>query len=227
MKQKRVKPVAPDPSVRQVRQRQNPLRGRAREKNPVDKSTADERLAAWLERGVTPGIRTWAAARGFEPYLDLHFEHFRDYLAQKEARHYVDHDAAFRSCVRADWGGVRKQAQIAAAHGRGIDLEGWWKAADGVKAKGMALGLNWERDRYIALVAKLHGQRRGNEGWREPSAEELASWAWRYYETEVLDAVTEREGWGPWVDSTHRSSEYAAVCRRRAARGAAVPGTLH
>lgn len=66
----------------------------------------------------SPAVLDWAKKRGYTPWLELHLEHFRDYIAQpKNRKRYSDLDAAFRSCVRADWGDVRKNAQIAGKHG--------------------------------------------------------------------------------------------------------------
>jgi len=56
-------------------------------------------------------VRAWAAKHGFGPFLALHHEHFRDYLLNRVGKPYADLDAAFRTCIRADWGDVRRQAQ--------------------------------------------------------------------------------------------------------------------
>jgi len=57
-----------------------------------------------------PGVKAWAEQKGYGPTFDLHLEHFRDYIAQpKNRKRYVNLDAAFRSCLRADWGGIRAQ----------------------------------------------------------------------------------------------------------------------
>lgn len=65
--------------------------------------------------GISREVREWARRRGYEPYLDLHLEHFLDY-AKGGAQGgkpvlALDWEAKFRSCVRADWGDVRMKAQ--------------------------------------------------------------------------------------------------------------------
>lgn len=58
------------------------------------------------EYAISEKVRAWATANGYN--ADLHLDHFNDYLANRTGKPYRDLDAAFRSCVRADWGGLRK-----------------------------------------------------------------------------------------------------------------------
>lgn len=58
---------------------------------------------------ISDAVRTWARDAGFEAYLDRHLAHFIDYAKAKDAA-YTDWDAAFRNCIRADWGGIRRNA---------------------------------------------------------------------------------------------------------------------
>lgn len=58
--------------------------------------------------GISDEVRGWAKAQGFAPYLDAHLVHFLDYAKASSAT-YADWDAAFRNCIRADWGNVRRQ----------------------------------------------------------------------------------------------------------------------
>jgi hypothetical protein len=101
-------------------------------------------------------VLDWAVKGGFSPWLDLHLEHFRDYIAQpKNRRRYADLDAAFRSCVRADWGDVRFKAQMAAKRGErvGVPAPGageWWKTTQGVKAMAAQLGVEYVEDENVA-----------------------------------------------------------------------------
>lgn len=60
-----------------------------------------------MEYIVTEKMRQWGKANGFN--VDIHAEFFNDYLANKTGKPYKDLDAAFRNCVRCDWGGLRKQ----------------------------------------------------------------------------------------------------------------------
>lgn len=65
-------------------------------------------------------VVAWAKARGFELFLPLHVEQFRDTCTTQQRKPYTlsGLDAAFRKCVREDWGGVRRQAQMAARFGQ-------------------------------------------------------------------------------------------------------------
>lgn len=54
------------------------------------------------------GTQNALGREGFSPYLDAHLAYFRDYCVAKDKR-YKDFDAAFRNCVRSDWGDVRAQ----------------------------------------------------------------------------------------------------------------------
>jgi hypothetical protein len=98
--------------------------------------------------------------------------------------------------VRADWGKVRQQAQIAARMGQGPDLERWWATSDGMKAKGMSMGLPWDPARYRTFVQ---------------------------YEVSIIDAAIDRDGWGSWIDKGRNSQMYGWVVERRQKRGADVP----
>jgi hypothetical protein len=58
---------------------------------------------------ISDQVRQWAAKYGYGKYLELHLAHFVDY-AKANRKLYEDWDAAFRNCIRGDWGGIRKQA---------------------------------------------------------------------------------------------------------------------
>lgn len=51
-------------------------------------------------------VRQWAQQSGYGKTYKAHLEFFNDYLACR-GRKYKDLDAAFRNCLRADWGGIR------------------------------------------------------------------------------------------------------------------------
>jgi hypothetical protein len=122
-KQERGQPIAPEPSLTV--------------KEP------SERYA------VSPAVLEWAQKLGFAPWLEIHLEHFNDYIAQpKNRRRYTDLDAAFRSCVRADWGDVRFKAQMSARRGEQTGVPAgamtageWWKTSQGVRTKAKEIGL--------------------------------------------------------------------------------------
>ena len=65
----------------------------------------------------TPETRAWAESHGYNITFDAHVAYFRDYLAQ--GRRYKDHEAAFRNCLRSDWGGLRKAMGVRTIHGAG------------------------------------------------------------------------------------------------------------
>jgi hypothetical protein len=55
----------------------------------------------------SPKVIAWAAANGWN--AEAHVEFFVDYLANRTKKPYKDLDAAFRQCVRSDWGHIRAQ----------------------------------------------------------------------------------------------------------------------
>ncbi len=63
---------------------------------------------------ITDSVRGWAKREGFEPYLDAHFAYFVLDAQSRSSAKYTDWDKAFMKAITADWGNVRKQAQIAA-----------------------------------------------------------------------------------------------------------------
>ena len=60
-----------------------------------------------MEYQISEKVRAWAKANLFDP--ELHLDMFNDYLANKAGKPYKDMDAAFRTCVRCDWGNLRRQ----------------------------------------------------------------------------------------------------------------------
>ena len=64
-------------------------------------------------------LRAWAEKRGYSLTWDAHLEHFKDYLQQERNRkRYTDIEAAFRTCLRADWGNLRQGAGARTVHGQ-------------------------------------------------------------------------------------------------------------
>jgi hypothetical protein len=98
--------------------------------DPVTLTTETTSETTTRKPPVRPGVDytppeavlAWVKASGFEPYLQLHIEQFRDTCQTQARKPYTvaGLDAAFRKCVREDWGKVRQQAQIAARHGQGM-----------------------------------------------------------------------------------------------------------
>lgn len=89
--------------------------GKGREKERK-KAPSEAKKAAKVpipaDFGITDATRAWARKEGFEPHLEAHLAYFRDYAASSGQR-YIDWDLAFRNCIRADWGNVRKNAPLA------------------------------------------------------------------------------------------------------------------
>ena len=57
---------------------------------------------------LTPEMREWAKREGLlHPSLDAHHAYFIDYVNNKSGKPYKDLQAAFRNCVRSDWGRIR------------------------------------------------------------------------------------------------------------------------
>lgn len=162
---------------------------------PVDKTgTAAKPEAVY---SPSPAVISWAAQHGYGAYLHLHVDYFIDYIANpdKRRRYAANLDAAFRNSVRSDWGDVRMQAQRAARLGQGPDLERWWVTNDGFKAKGNALGMPWDKDKFQNFTA---------------------------YQVAVTDAAIDRDGWGGgWANP--QSGVYTYVLARRKKRGADIP----
>lgn len=116
---------------------------------------------------ITPEIREWARKRGYEPYLEAHLEYLKDWApGQRKA----SWEATFRNCIRADWGGIRRQARLAAQRGEApahsLHLQ-WWKHDDGIKAR----------------AAELRVAKRDDEDWI-------------VFKARVFIAAGE----GPWID---------------------------
>lgn len=63
---------------------------------------------------ISENVRSWAKREGFEPYLDAHFSYFSLDAQSRSTARYTDWDKAFMKAITADWGNVRKQAQITA-----------------------------------------------------------------------------------------------------------------
>lgn len=86
---------------------------------------------------ISPEVKAWAVEHGFVEHLEAHLDYFRDYC-KANRKLYVDHDAAFRNCVKADWGDVRRSA---GAEKRGSD-SAWLASESGVVSKGAELGVH-------------------------------------------------------------------------------------
>lgn len=87
---------------------------------------------------LTPHLRTWAKEQGWENSIDAHFQYFVDYLKAQPKNRYKDLEAAFRNCVRGDWGSVRRNGIKTPA-----SSANWWERASGVEQAARKLGMKW------------------------------------------------------------------------------------
>ena len=91
-----------------------------------------------MEFELTPQLIAWGKAHGYgERELQAHRDYFVDYLANKSGKPYKDLNAAFRNCVRSDWGNIRRQMVKAPI----APVKQWWETASGIEAKGAEFGL--------------------------------------------------------------------------------------
>lgn len=90
------------------------------------------------EYTISDKVRAWAAAHNYDP--ELHLEYFQDVLANKSGKAYRDLDAAFRNCLRADWGGLRFKAECA-ARTKGATTA-WWTSQSGMAAEASRRGVS-------------------------------------------------------------------------------------
>jgi hypothetical protein len=118
LQQKGVQPPAPNPSAY--------LSHQPNTTPPVDKSAGKAKPAAAVPvvYEPSPEVRHWAAKAGYGQYLDAHLAYFRDYLTNRGGKPYKDLDAAFRNCIRGDWGKVRENMQKTARFGTPVASAG-------------------------------------------------------------------------------------------------------
>jgi len=61
---------------------------------------------------LSPQLIAWGQAHGYpQSELEAHAEWFADYLPNRTKK-YKDLNAAFRNCVRSDWGKIRLQRKF-------------------------------------------------------------------------------------------------------------------
>lgn len=92
-------------------------RGEAYKEEKREKGITLSQVQEFTPNGT---IRPWAEKRGYALAWDAHLEHFKDYMTQERARkRYSDLNAAFRTCLRSDWGDLRQRAGARTVHGAG------------------------------------------------------------------------------------------------------------
>jgi len=95
--------------------------------------------------GISDSVRKWARERGFEPYLEAHLEHLRNYAESgtQDGKPVlaINWDAKFRNCISSDWGGIRASAmKTGKANGRPVDPRPWYILRSGIEAKAKEQG---------------------------------------------------------------------------------------
>lgn len=94
---------------------------------------------------LTDKMRSWAQANGFD--AEVYIEFFNDYLANRPKR-YKDLDAAFRNCVRCDWGRLRQQATF--------KVKTDWSLTDqGIEAKARELNISSKGKTRQQLISEI------------------------------------------------------------------------
>ena len=91
---------------------------------------------------LTDKMRSWAAANGYD--AEVHISFFNDYLANR-AKGYKDLDAAFRNCVRCDWGRLRQQSKP----------KDWSLTDQGILAEAGRLNISTRGKSYTQLVNEI------------------------------------------------------------------------
>lgn len=87
--------------------RQPLIRGTSVHKNNMEGAARPHSIPEGFQ--ISENVRAWAKKKGFEQYLEAHFEWFVDYAKARPTKvKYSDWDAAFRTCVTSDWGEIRK-----------------------------------------------------------------------------------------------------------------------
>ena len=94
---KPLKPTSDEPSMNH----QEPSLKRTRSRNLLTSMP--------VEFAISDAVRVWASKEGYAAHLQTHFDHFVGY-AKANGKRYADWDAALMNSIRADWGGIRKQA---------------------------------------------------------------------------------------------------------------------
>jgi len=97
------------------------------------------------EYHLTDKMRSWAAASGYD--AEIYIEFFNDYLANRGKR-YKDLDAAFRNCVRCDWGRLRQQAKP----------KDWSLTDQGILAEAGRLNISTKGKTYQQLMNEIRSR---------------------------------------------------------------------
>ncbi len=111
--------------TREEKRRSSSSSLRSEEQTLATPNRPEKKKATTIPDGFTisPAVREWARKKGFEPYLELHFEKLIEYTqtGTKEGKPVValNWDAKLRTCISDDWGHVRENAKRAASRGNG------------------------------------------------------------------------------------------------------------
>lgn len=76
-----------------------------------DTSGSKGKALGRIQYSPSEAVKAWALEKGYGATYTVHLEYFIDYVTGSDnKKKYKDFDAAFRNCLRADWGGIRAQA---------------------------------------------------------------------------------------------------------------------
>ena len=112
---------------------------------PETKSVS--KSAALQDFKLTPELRAWAKEHGWEASVEAHYNYFVDYIKAQPKNRYKDLEAAFRNCVRGDWGSIRRNGI------KETPSSNWWERTSGVEQAARKLGMKWAGANVEAFTA--------------------------------------------------------------------------
>lgn len=110
---------------------------------------------------------------GYGAYIPAHLAYFLDYAESTGAK-YKSWQAAFRNCVRADWGDIRKQ-MIRANGNRQVEQKHWWDDDREVMRKARELNVVQQGDTFYMTKARVFIAM-GNGPWLSKVDRQVASY---------------------------------------------------
>ena len=119
-----------------VDSREGDKKAKAKRAENPEKSVS--KSAALQSFALTPELRTWAKDHGWDAFIEAHFNYFVDYLKTRPNNRYKDLEAAFRNCVRGDWGNIRRNG-VKESH-----QKPWYETTSGVQQAAAKLNMKWE-----------------------------------------------------------------------------------
>jgi len=99
---------------------------------------------------LSPQLIAWGQAHGYpQPELEAQAEWFADYLSNR-TKPYKDLNAAFRNCVRSDWGKIRLQRKFDQKR------EDWQQSDYAICAKAESVGVSTRGKTVQQLVREIN-----------------------------------------------------------------------